>query len=1227
MRWLLVSALLLLASGCEVTTPPAPSRIGGAQFITFRCAPRTSLPARDFPELEGPGAPLDGCGCTQYVRDGALGLLDAAGCALGNAEVRAYVAGNAVGEVAVVRINRGPATGEARILDSDETVPGVTGIFVDDLVSDLESEPGGRFVIAVNATSGTLAIIVDDFALQPAFVLDPDQGPLASIAVWPPIERALVREGDTLRMFGGHRAWVTAPTTRRIIELDLDAIATALSAEGAGPPNAEDVVSRVYEMPGDAVPNAIAVHPDGGRIYVGHAATPGVTEFDTASGAVARYFDLGRRAECADGFLVNIIDRESDESCRDGYDNDGDGAIDGDDPQCDGPFAVEWADEACPQRAECADGVDNNGDGLVDGDDPTCADGNGRWEGEPPACANGLDDDGDGMVDREDVGCVTEADRDELPVGDGLESGDECLDGIDNDGDGLIDLAEDPGCSDTINAAARYDEERVSDCADGLDNDGDGLVDHVGGDTDCYAASDDSEGASRIELGPRELLTARFTINGRTHNYLYTTEAVGYLVSIDLDDDDPRARYTGLDRTTLDMTLRQRDGGNAILAIASDSSLRSLLLTAPAPLETADGRDVFARMDPAYQVMRVNAGTDPDNYDLDRFQHTGARVDAFYTIEDGTAARITALDGICPTIELAEDGTCPAGRSALFDTCPPATCGDGAACPSGFACIDGACARTCSADDDCGAGELCDPTSSASSGQTVDICRSRCRIDDRGLVQVVPPRDACAGGGCGDACDGDSPCAADQACVAGVCQAWCTAERCEAPFDPATAPPVEPGPGEPLGDPLVLRADRSLIVHDEANVLRHAHERTPRVSVAPRLFVRNSPVSVGFERYPTFCRIPQPVESVEFPGWDAGDCIPPGKALAASGALVDQTEQQAQDEVRHRVDSYPYLQVIENRPGRIPAAEFSLAYEAVLPRSESRTGQHAGLVPLELDEETSRTGEATEVEGWVLVDYDQNFCNVGVEPDDVLLIDRMVPADTKDEALLERCSAFLEVDITLSPDQRRDPLRYRVVEVSPFKLVLRPDGIAVGDTVSYSGMLRRDDRQPVPALATPRPAPPAECMSGLSTYRVRVGESFLLIGAPSVHRHPWVRRGAACVEDPQRLDRKSRVELGVPFENEWFRFQVGPADPDALASDPADGPTLPYLVDVVLNFEVDSGELIRRLIGFADSPQDMRWLPTNDLLFVVDAAKQTLVELTGLDVLRQTPLISNPDYD
>lgn len=67
-----------------------------------------------------------------------------------------------------------------------------------------------------------------------------------------------------------------------------------------------------------------------------------------------------------------------DPTCSDGVDNDGDGLIDSDDPDCMPPPGDEgpWDDPTC------SDGIDNDQDGLTDGDDPDCAPPNG-----PPDCS------------------------------------------------------------------------------------------------------------------------------------------------------------------------------------------------------------------------------------------------------------------------------------------------------------------------------------------------------------------------------------------------------------------------------------------------------------------------------------------------------------------------------------------------------------------------------------------------------------------------------------------------------------------------------------------------------------------------------------------------------------------------------------------------------------------------------------------------------------------------
>ena len=141
--------------------------------------------------------------------------------------------------------------------------------------------------------------------------------------------------------------------------------------------------------------------------------------------------------------------------CSNGSDDDGDGLVDCEDPECAG-------DPACVETL-CADGLDDDGDGLVDCEDPDCA-------LDPVClpetdCTNGIDDDSDGFVDCADPDCALDPACPET----------DCTNGLDDDGDGQadcldLDCADDPACTET-------------DCGNGLDDDGDGAADCA--DLDC----------------------------------------------------------------------------------------------------------------------------------------------------------------------------------------------------------------------------------------------------------------------------------------------------------------------------------------------------------------------------------------------------------------------------------------------------------------------------------------------------------------------------------------------------------------------------------------------------------------------------------------------------------------------------------------------------------------------------------------------------------------------
>ncbi len=150
-----------------------------------------------------------------------------------------------------------------------------------------------------------------------------------------------------------------------------------------------------------------------------------------------------------------LIDRvQAGWGCSDGFDDDGDGLTDADDPQCFGPDDSEDGIDRFGRTSTCTDGIDNDGDGLVDADDDGCASADDATETPEPlgACADGIDNDLDGLVDDLDDGCIATGGEHEFvrATDEGMTAlapaPPSCANGRDDDGDGAVDWPDDADC-------------------------------------------------------------------------------------------------------------------------------------------------------------------------------------------------------------------------------------------------------------------------------------------------------------------------------------------------------------------------------------------------------------------------------------------------------------------------------------------------------------------------------------------------------------------------------------------------------------------------------------------------------------------------------------------------------------------------------------------------------------------------------------------------------------
>jgi len=530
-----LSSLGLSSLGCDTSPTMTTGRLAGASSLVFRC-------------LEGQGEtlksyPLERCGCVETSLNGrlerSLTYLSREDCLAtsGEARVVGYLASESQGRIATLQLDS-----PRQINDVDRTIPGVTHIGVDGLISAIEMHPYGEQLLILRGPEGALSLFADPARVRPELTLSLDRGPLSAMTIWPRPNEPLPEGGS------GSFAYLYAPLEGELIELDLDALTIAIR-RGVSPDERgwfslddESVISRSWRLvdpEGDPVPvSALSVDAAGHHLVVSRADQPELNvidlQLDPADGEATRVLSYGQADGCADAYLSR------------------------------------------PLNSLC---------------EPT----EGWAEGAAPACADGLDNDEDGLIDREDPGCERESDESEQMEPERSGMGALCADGLDNDGDGLVD-EEDPGCSDPN--SERFDFERAPECADGIDNDLDGLTDYregAEGDPDCLFAAGQSESPATQARGSAQLLATTLALPEGPRSFAYLVSPRGALLSVDLDAEELSAQLISPARAPLALELRRTGALASLFYVTEQGSLESVHLSAPEPLLTSEGAAVYAR--------------------------------------------------------------------------------------------------------------------------------------------------------------------------------------------------------------------------------------------------------------------------------------------------------------------------------------------------------------------------------------------------------------------------------------------------------------------------------------------------------------------------------------------------------------------------------------------------------------------------------------------------------
>ena len=1116
-----------LLNACDQTATPPNAQLGGASLLQFRCV--------DLSSDDIKVAPLAQCGClsSELSGDGQRSLSSTTKeeCTSdNNFELVGYLGSPTLDKVAVMHLGNGPRA----ILDQSKSIPGISHYHSDGLINELLVHPYGDFMFTINYNEGSLSLSKDHRELRPDLHIDLGLGPIADAELWPTLHQELPSDGSASLLY------VSSRLDQTVYELDLDLIALELDRALSGQElDTNNFVRRSWVITnknGEArSPRQLSINEAGDQLALSLAGEMNLQILSLndagmdASHSSVRYLPIQTRLFCNDSYLTQTLRfSRSSLSCQDLFDNDADGLIDHEDPDCI-MYGAEAPALSCVQLDQCHDQIDNDNDNLIDMEDPDCSVENtglrAHYEGQIPACDDGLDNDEDGFIDRADPGCSNQDDKSEsneqeisscfdgldndgdgafdtadsdCQVGDSPDSinqfkgeGDDlCHDDLDNDGDGLIDT-QDPGCHSKF-ASELYGFERPAECSDQIDNDGDGLIDY-GQDLDCISASDRSELGSQVSDEPAILkLVTLNTMQGK-RDILVSHDQDGALVIFELNESGQFTMQT-LSDIRFPHSIEVRSSGQMVTAWVIDQSnvLNAVHLTMPSPLITANDQAVYARG----TIRALNNNSVNLSQDQARLASQEIEVEAFYLVREGYAYKLSVLDEFVGTLSY-------------------------------------------------------DPYTN---------------------VPLLPL-------------------SAQEALMALDLDALTELE-----------PLVLPEGAGGLNDPQVFVAGQFELYQKRWNRNRTALGQINRVA-EPALFSMNGiQITANKSRHVGFCSIIRE-ENLQS---DDPNCI-------LVGSDTEGQSENLQDQLRRRktqLEFYEGVQVHQADYQQMISGNVSVGYEALIPNSRSRTGQHLSLKQENTEQEnteqenTEQENTAQELE-WHFADYQADFCELGVEAGDLFVAERFYPLN-EDASKDPECAPYLN----RSPSEGEDPLRFRVKSVSQRGLVLVQD-----QRQTYAPQLDLLGSSRLPKLAPSLAPPPYRCAAQEIAYSLRAGQDQWLVNTQALgFVHPWEAQEGQCVKSEVKVAQKwqGRAQLGALFENPWFRFKLGyQAAQQGTSGIPNE--QLPIMVGSALNFTLNRGALYPLILGVGLLPVELRWLPELDRLYVVDAALKSVTEYDSVD--------------